>query len=329
MVKHLRMQVKVKNNRLIQAREALGLTINEASLAIGMSPMTLCAYENLRQSPSSRKTVWLPSALKICEFYDHNPEYFWEDALADLKAEGSACITFDLQDAQDIVRTPVDYLLKQELTSHIEKALNMLTGREQVVIQGFMQDRMLKDIGEDLGIAGERVRQIQSKALCKLRHSASGLNKYVNGEPPPTLTREDIVVIPAETPKPLQVIKKVEPKLTIQDRLKAELLEVNRVYYMRIATVKKSKKADLYVLVDNVRKKIKKEVEAIVDDLDLNLRVKLVPLVRAPTYDELDKRWAYIQQMPPGVMTNQGWVFLYNLLYPGRIEQERKRNLGW
>jgi RNA polymerase primary sigma factor len=68
----------------------------------------------------------------------------------------------------------MEELLNIELRMDIEKALDTLTLREKQVIEwrfGLGCERLtLKECGAILGVQQERVRQIEAKALRKLRH---------------------------------------------------------------------------------------------------------------------------------------------------------------
>lgn len=72
---------------------------------------------------------------------------------------------------------PQDELIAQEMRGEIEAILNTLDEREQVVMRkrfGFDEDdkSVLQQIGDELHISRERVRQIESQALRKLRSAA-------------------------------------------------------------------------------------------------------------------------------------------------------------
>ena len=74
------------------------------------------------------------------------------------------------------VPSPEDETISRELASRIETALAPLTEREQEVVRlrfGFANDRehTLAEVGRKLGLSRERVRQIEARAVAKLRKS--------------------------------------------------------------------------------------------------------------------------------------------------------------
>ena len=78
--------------------------------------------------------------------------------------------------------TPVDNIMKEDLQNQIDQILGQLNEREQAVIRmrfGLMEDasdRTLEEIGKELSVTRERVRQIESSAIKKLKHPKVGKN---------------------------------------------------------------------------------------------------------------------------------------------------------
>ncbi len=82
---------------------------------------------------------------------------------------------------------PADAILKDDLRLQIEGVLEQLNEREKAVIKmrfGIMDDesdRTLEEIGKELNVTRERVRQIESSAIKKLKHPKVGrrLKNYI------------------------------------------------------------------------------------------------------------------------------------------------------
>ncbi|HEX3245455.1 MAG TPA: sigma-70 family RNA polymerase sigma factor [Chloroflexota bacterium] len=84
-----------------------------------------------------------------------------ESTIADFVADKSA-------------RAPLEAASEAMLKDHVEDALQELTPRERQVLRMRFglhdgRDRTLGEIGEELGVSRERVRQIEAEALAKLR----------------------------------------------------------------------------------------------------------------------------------------------------------------
>jgi len=85
--------------------------------------------------------------------------------------------------------SPSDAVLKDDLNSQIDEVLDQLNDREKAVIRmrfGLLEDesdRTLEEIGKELNVTRERVRQIESSAIKKLKHPRVGrkLKNYIEG----------------------------------------------------------------------------------------------------------------------------------------------------
>jgi len=136
---------------------------------------------------------------------------------------------------------------RDELREETRKMLASLTPREELVLKMHygLGDGTKHDLGEiarELNVTSERVRQIESKALLKLRHPerATKLRPFPSEEnereaiPPPVEDSESpgsLVILPVITPELLAVIsthpellRTVEPRTF--ERILAELLEI-------------------------------------------------------------------------------------------------------
>ncbi len=84
---------------------------------------------------------------------------------------------FSLSDtiSDDSAEVPADYATRMMLTAAVAEALDQLSDRERDIIKlRFGLDggemRTLEEVGREFGVTRERVRQIESKTLAKLRH---------------------------------------------------------------------------------------------------------------------------------------------------------------
>ncbi|MDR2099376.1 MAG: RNA polymerase sigma factor RpoD [Campylobacteraceae bacterium] len=85
--------------------------------------------------------------------------------------------------------SPIEHILKNDLKEQIDEVLEQLNEREKAVIRmrfGLLDDesdRTLEEIGKELNVTRERVRQIESSAIKKLKHPKVGrkLKSYIEG----------------------------------------------------------------------------------------------------------------------------------------------------
>ncbi len=82
---------------------------------------------------------------------------------------------------------PIEFMLKNDLKHQIDDVLDQLNDRERAVVRmrfGLLSDesdRTLEEIGKELNVTRERVRQIENSAIKKLKHPKVGrkLKNYI------------------------------------------------------------------------------------------------------------------------------------------------------
>lgn len=185
----IRLEARVKNSRLIEAREKLELTQEQAAKFIGISQTTLGNYELMRSYPS------VEIQNQICEFYRANGQFLLEEDvfpnqlkktkfprkfiregeipkedLVSLSQTRSYQNLLSYQPREEVlagetkdIKEVVDYVLST-LTPREEKVLKMRFG----IGEGY--NYTLEDTGKYFDVTIERIRQIEAKALRKLRH---------------------------------------------------------------------------------------------------------------------------------------------------------------
>ncbi|HOW37739.1 MAG TPA: sigma-70 family RNA polymerase sigma factor, partial [Bacillota bacterium] len=84
--------------------------------------------------------------------------------------------------------TPYEYTSKEMLKRELDAVLETLTDREEKVLRmrfGLLdgRTRTLEEVGKEFGVTRERIRQIEAKALRKLRHPSRSkkLKDFTNG----------------------------------------------------------------------------------------------------------------------------------------------------
>jgi len=71
--------------------------------------------------------------------------------------------------------SPFDSAISSEIMVHVRKILSMLSGREEKILRmrfgiGENRDYTLEEVGKDFEVTRERIRQIEEKALMKIKH---------------------------------------------------------------------------------------------------------------------------------------------------------------
>ena len=80
----------------------------------------------------------------------------------------------DLIEDKNVVN-PTEAVINHNLASKTRQVLATLTPREEKVLRmrfgiGEKSDHTLEEVGQDFDVTRERIRQIEAKALRKLRH---------------------------------------------------------------------------------------------------------------------------------------------------------------
>jgi RNA polymerase sigma factor (sigma-70 family) len=183
MSKEYKIEIKVKNNLILQKIKSLGFeTVGSFCKKYNLCPTNLGRLVNLNQSAvisydnSYRKIVF-----QLCDIFMCSPEDLFTDEQKYCEGitrkdyyVGEAEAKFFLENncqEQLLLEDKIDNeTLKEKL---IPEALSTLTSREQEIIKmRFEDDMTYRDIGLIFGISGNRIMQIEGKALRKLRHSS-------------------------------------------------------------------------------------------------------------------------------------------------------------
>ena len=87
--------------------------------------------------------------------------------------EGDSLLGDFIEDKEATV--PHDEIISNDLTGHMNEVLSTLTPREEKVLRmrfgiGETKDHTLEEVGAYFNVTRERIRQIEAKALRKLRH---------------------------------------------------------------------------------------------------------------------------------------------------------------
>ncbi|HXX35188.1 MAG TPA: sigma-70 family RNA polymerase sigma factor [Thermodesulfobacteriota bacterium] len=88
--------------------------------------------------------------------------------------EGDSRLEDLIEDKEAI--SPQDVVISSNMTRQIQRVLSTLNQREEKVLRmrfgiGEKQDHTLEEVGQDFDLSRERIRQIEHKALRKLKHS--------------------------------------------------------------------------------------------------------------------------------------------------------------
>lgn len=180
-MKDYRLTIKVRNNRLLKAIEAAGGTPGgKWCAANGLGYSQVNNLVNMTSSPLAAGGELCRTAARLCEVLGMLPEDLWsneqlyplEKNFSEMEMDYAQVIALLPQEQQSYL--PDFSNIEHEQTYKlISTALSTLTKREQEVIQmRFTDELTYEECGKRFGVSRERVRQVEAKALRKLRHPA-------------------------------------------------------------------------------------------------------------------------------------------------------------
>lgn len=194
----IRLEARLKNAKLIGARELSGLSAKKIAERLGISYATYLNYESMKSFPNEEmQTI-------ICDFYsslgiyldekDVFPEelrnaYFKRKYIAEKSIPKEKLISLSVYDRKllPVVENEVEAILEEEdIKQAIDIALSeRLTYREQQIVRMYFgigeEEKDLDEIARDFNLSTERIRQIKEKAVGRLRHSrySEALRQYL------------------------------------------------------------------------------------------------------------------------------------------------------
>ena len=140
-MKELRLLVKIKNNRLVERRESLGLTQKTMAEVVGVPHAHYERLENLRRSPVV-DGEWTRDALQIAEYYDCDPGELFPEAVvavrepsAERRLDGAELAPLALSaHSRRLLLPPDESVAEGELRDEVRKVVAVLPPREQEVL---------------------------------------------------------------------------------------------------------------------------------------------------------------------------------------------------
>src|SRR3989304_8612572 len=185
----IRLEARLKNDILVNAREQLGLSQNEIAAAAGISGALYGAIERMQSYPSE------DIQRKIMEFYNEyniliDSEKAFPRELKEAKFGKKYVVTQEIPPERLLPLSTLDKKLlmpveiedskirEEDLRKTIKGVLNSLTDRQSNIIKmsfglpPYEKKYSDEEIGGMYNLTGSRIQQIRQKAIRRLRHSS-------------------------------------------------------------------------------------------------------------------------------------------------------------
>jgi RNA polymerase sigma factor (sigma-70 family) len=186
------------NNEIRKRREALGMTQIQLAKAINATPMVIEKFELFKKYPRKAgknsaygKTTYLRYGRRLAKFFNIPFEVLFPKWLSAYELKRATIVreeiitermignsVLNLLTAPDTGEEVGEEMDRDLLGERLKECISTLTDKERKLIEmrfglGEYENekpKTLLEVGEAFGVTRERIRQIEAKALRKLRH---------------------------------------------------------------------------------------------------------------------------------------------------------------
>lgn len=174
-------EAKLKHGDLLKALQARGWNQSEAANFLGITSGLFGRWINMNEVPDWRT---FPGDLtaRLFELTGKMPEELWPEEVfteefikAPKRLRSVRNIPVNLLAIAGVIQlpapTPQDAMEEDERRRIVRATLRTLPQREQTIIElRFFEEKTLEEVGQEMGVTRERIRQIEARALRHLRH---------------------------------------------------------------------------------------------------------------------------------------------------------------
>jgi len=179
--KDYRVTIKIRNNLILRAIELSGGQMGQKWCEEnGLCYSVICSFVAMKKSPLNANGGLVKQAQKLCDVLNKHPQDLWnnqqlyplEKNFTEVEMSYSQILAISNNGENSYIEGFDDFS-RAQTKKLVDKTLDTLTSRERQVIKlRFYDDMTLDDVGKVLDVTRERVRQIETKAMRKLRHPA-------------------------------------------------------------------------------------------------------------------------------------------------------------
>ena len=229
-MKPIRMTVRLVNNLLLERREALKLTQAQLAERMGISTFRYNSLETMREKPLRPTGEWTMTAITIADYYGVATEELFPEVVLGVektkisrKLDASQIHSLLPSYSEKISQGPEMMMLEaateagrpiavaQVLSTLTPREVKVLTERFGLADDGLTRDKCdnegrfqhelaLREVGERMGVQAERARQIEARALRKLRHPSRAKLLRPFSKSPKTPKERSCLTCPHWTP---------------------------------------------------------------------------------------------------------------------------------
>ena len=170
MSKDFNIKMTVRNGRLMALIREKYDSVSAFCRAAELGVTQVSALMTFRETPVLKSGDWKPLAADVAAALGVYPSDIWPEHLQEVRTK-RATAELEISAAEvEAIGGVESQVLQRDLLAKWSKSL---TPRETLAIGFFLDDMTLDEKGEALGVGRERARQIECKALRKLREAAA------------------------------------------------------------------------------------------------------------------------------------------------------------
>jgi RNA polymerase sigma factor (sigma-70 family) len=194
-----RIKISVRNNLILRALEEAGYkSVTDFCETNDLNESSINSLISFRSRPVRNDGSFTKSAIYLMEYLYVTSSDLWTPEQLGLRlikssvkrnigqVELNATLSVN-QNTAISYETPEDIIFAKEKQERINKILDSLIGKEKKVLEmrfglNDADEHTLEETGSQIDVTRERVRQIEAKALRKLRHSshAKHLKEFID-----------------------------------------------------------------------------------------------------------------------------------------------------
>lgn len=172
------LQISVKNAPLLNLMRKNGITkLTQLAELADVGYQQLCSFANLKMTIYNTRGEVRPTPAKVSDFFNVMPEelapepqHYTPLSKNKVSVQLNAEQMFALTNQTEI--DPVALFTEGEMQKNVHKMLERLTPREKKILtKRYFEEQTFREIGNDLGITGARVREIEAKAMRQVRRN--------------------------------------------------------------------------------------------------------------------------------------------------------------
>lgn len=183
-----RLIIRVKNNLLHRQMVAAGIsTQSELARVTGLGPNVIGDIANLKIGAFNANGKPSKATQALCEYFGCLPEDIYPKEVLHVGIPGNVVERFVSSEevSRYIQQDNADpaYLLEEISDSEFfQREISRLTSREQLVVRmRYYENAVYDEIGEILGVTGETVRQIERRAIEKIKGNVAKSARAAEG----------------------------------------------------------------------------------------------------------------------------------------------------